>query len=86
MKYCATYKCQLCGKLLFGESVEVPSNQLSELLVRVIRNQTFSENPYLHKAPLYVPCKCDNNNAGLAYFAGFVHHEHDVDESITTFF
>ena len=84
MKYFAVYKCSLCGKLLrLGDSAEIPYNKLPELLGQIIKNQSFAGNPYLHKVPLYVPCKCDNEDAGLAYFAGFVQDKSKDKDTIS---
>lgn len=76
MKYFAVYKCPLCGKLSrLSDSVEIPYEELPKILGKVVQNQLFAGNPYLHQAPMHVPCKCDNGDAGLAYFAGFVKDE-----------
>lgn len=81
MKYFAVYKCPLCGKLSrIADSVEIPYNQLPDLLGKVIRNQTFAGNPYLYQAPMYVVCKCADGNAGLAQFAGFVQDRSSTDK------
>lgn len=86
MKYWAVYKCPLCGKLLkLGDSVEIPYEKLPELLGRIMQNQLFAGNPYLHKAPLYVPCKCDNGNAGLAQFVGFMQDTSENDKDVVSF-
>ena len=79
MKYWAVYKCPLCGKLSrLSDSVEIPYDELPNILGKVVQNQLFVGNPYLHKAPMQIPCKCADGNAGLAQFAGFVQ-----DKSIT---
>ena len=86
MKYWAVYKCPLCGKLSrLGDSVEIPYDKLPELLGQIMKNQLFAGNPYLHKAPLYIPCKCNNGNAGLAQFAGFVQDTSVEDKSVVNF-
>ena len=73
MKYWFVYKCPLCGQLLkFKESVEIPYSELPNLLGKVVQNQQFAGNPYLHKVPMHIVCQCKNGNAGLASFAGFV--------------
>lgn len=73
MKYSAVYKCQLCRQTIqYGEPQEIPYDELSKLLAKVIQNQLFAGNPYLHKAPMHIPHKCKDGNVGLAYFAGFV--------------
>lgn len=72
-KYCAVYKCPLCGNILkCGESIEIPYDELPNLLGLVIRNQKFAGNPYLYQAPMHIPHKCRDGSAGLAQFAGFV--------------
>lgn len=87
MKYWAVYKCPLCGKLSrLGDSVEIPYDELPNLLGKVMQNQLFAGNPYLHKAPLHIPCKCDNGNAGLAQFAGFMRDISSRDKEACSFF
>lgn len=72
-KYYAVYKCQLCGKLQrLGEAQEIPYNSLPELCAKVIQNQLFAGNPYLHQAPMHVPHKCADGNCGMSIFAGFM--------------
>ena len=72
-KYRAAYKCQLCGVILYtGEAIEIPYDELPNLLGRVVRNQKFAGNPYLYQAPMHIPHKCRDGSAGLAQFAGFV--------------
>ena len=86
MKYWAVYKRQLCGKLYkIGDSIEVPYDKLPELLGKVVQNQLFAGNPYLHKAQMYIPCKCDNGNAGLAQFAGFMQDKSEQDRDVSNF-
>ena len=71
-RYYAAYKCPLCGALLqYGESQSVPYAELPTLLGKVVGNQRFAGNPYLHQAPMQVPHKCPDGSAGIAYFAGF---------------
>lgn len=71
-QYYAVYKCHLCGRLLrYGKPQQVPYDKLPDLLGEVIKSQMFANNPYLPSAPMQVPCKCPNGNAGMAYFAGF---------------
>ena len=72
MKYYAAYKCPLCGTMLrYGEAHEVPEQQLPELLGKVIQNQQFFGHPTLYTAPMHIPHKCPNGDAGLATFVGF---------------
>lgn len=72
-KYFVAYKCQLCGALIkYGDSQEVDYNSLPQMLAKVIQNQQFAGNPYLHKAMMCIPHKCKNGNCGSAVFAGFV--------------
>lgn len=86
MKYWAVYKCPLCGKLSrLGDSVELPYNKLSEILASVIKNQQFIGHPLLYRAPLYIPCKCDNGNAGLAQFAGFMQDKSEQEYNTVNF-
>lgn len=86
MKYWAVYKCPLCGKLLrIGDSVEIPYNELLSILGKVMQNQTFINNPYLYKSPMYIPCKCDNGNAGLAQFAGFMQDNGEQEKDAASF-
>lgn len=73
MKFRAAYKCPLCNRILLsGEANDIPYDKLPELLDMVIKNQLFAGNPYLHQAPMHIPCKCPDLNAGLAAFAGFM--------------
>lgn len=73
MKYAATYKCQLCDRLIqYGEAKEIPYEELPELCAKVIKNQMFAGNQYLYHAPMQIPHKCKNGNGGMAYFAGFL--------------
>lgn len=68
----AVYKCPLCGRLITtGPSQEVDREALPELCGKVIQNQQFAGNPWLHKVPMHVPCKCQDGSCGLAAFAGF---------------
>lgn len=68
----AVYKCPLCGRLLStGPAQEVPRDSLPELCERVAKNQLFAGNPWLHQAPMQVPCRCSDGSCGLAQFAGF---------------
>lgn len=68
----AVYKCPLCGRLITtGPSQEVDRETLPELCGRVVHNQQFDGNPWLHKVPMNVPCKCPDGSCGLAQFAGF---------------
>ena len=86
MKYWAVYKCPLCDKLSrLGDSVEIPYNELPNILGRVIKNQSFIGNPYLYKAPLHIPCKCNDGNVGLAQFAGFMQDTSAEDKSTVNF-
>jgi len=76
MKYIAVYKCQLCGALIqYGEPQEISREcyeALPELCARVINNQLFAGNPYLHTVPMQIPhIQCKNGGCGMAYFAGF---------------
>lgn len=70
--YRAVYKCPICGAVLTsGQPQEVPRSQLPELLGKVVQNQLFAGNPWLHKAQMDVPHQCPDGSAGLARFAGF---------------
>lgn len=72
-KYQAVYKCPLCGALISnGNAQEVNYNDLPKLLGKVVHNQLFAGNPYLHEAQMHIPHQCNNGDAGLAVFAGFV--------------
>ena len=80
----AAYKCPLCNRvLLYGNAIDVPYEKLPELLGKVIKNQLFAGNPYLHQAPMHIPCNCPNGDAGLAAFAGFVKVEKDGRPRLT---
>lgn len=86
MRYFAVYKCPLCGKLSrLADSVEISYDELPALLGKVIHNQSFAGNPYLYKAPMHVPCKCADGNAGLAQFAGFVKDTSVKDKGVVNF-
>lgn len=86
MKYWAVYKCPLCGKLSrLGDSVELPYDKLPEILASVIKNQQFLGHPLLYRAPLHIPCKCDNGNAGLAQFAGFMQDKSEQESNAASF-
>lgn len=68
----AVYKCPLCGRLLSnGPAREVPRDSLPELCGRVVQNQLFAGNPWLHQVPMQIPCRCPDGSCGLAQFAGF---------------
>ena len=70
--YYVTYKCPLCGTIIrCGNPADVPQDKLPEILGMVVRNQMMQGNPALHQAPMYIPHKCKDGNAGLAVFAGF---------------
>ena len=50
-KYSAVYKCPLCEKLIYtSDPQEVPYENLPELCAKVVKNQLFAGNVYLHKA------------------------------------
>lgn len=86
MKYWAVYKCPLCGKLSrLSDSVEIPYDELPKILGKVIQNQSFINNPYLYQAPMHIPCKCNDGNAGLAQFAGFVKDTSTTDKKAVDF-
>ena len=73
MKYSAIYKCSLCGQLIkYGQPHDVPYADLPKLLGKVVKNQRFAGNPYLHEAPMNIPHKCTDGSGGMAYFAGFM--------------
>lgn len=70
--YRAVYKCQLCGSLeIYGQAQEVPDNMVKDLVDRVIQDQLFAGNPYLHQAQMYMTHRCPDGSTGLAHFAGF---------------
>lgn len=86
MKYWVVYKCPLCGKLSASEdSIEIPQEALSELMGKVVRNQSFSNNPYLYKMPMHIICNCTDGSAGLAQFAGFKKDTSQQDKELVTF-
>lgn len=67
------YKCPLCGRLLTnGEPKDIPYDQLPNALAEFVKNQQFAGHPILYVAPMHIPCKCPDGNAGLATFAGFI--------------
>lgn len=71
-KYTAAYKCPLCGCLIISEETyEIPYDKLPDLLGKMMFRQQFANNPYLKVPPMHIPCKCEDGNVGLAYFAGF---------------
>ena len=71
-KYRVIYKCPMCLKrFTVGNSVDLEENMVPELLGKIVRNQQMMGNPYLYKAPMYVPHKCENGDGGLAQLAGF---------------
>lgn len=75
--YYATYKCPLCGEVIYhGHPTEVPDEKLVELIGKVISNQIMQGNPYLYQAPMYMACKCKDGNAGLAVFSGFTREDY----------
>ena len=84
-KYLAVYKCPLCGTLLktTENPIEIPYNELPNLLGKYIRTQQFVGNPYLYDAPSHIPCKCKDGSAGLAAFAGFKRFD-NIDINLTT--
>lgn len=68
----AVYKCPLCSRLLAtGPSQEVPRDALPDLCGKVVQNQAFAGNPWLHQVQMQIPCKCPDGSCGLAQFAGF---------------
>lgn len=72
-RYDAVYRCMLCGKyMVLGNPVELEYNQLPEVCGAIVKNQIFAGNPYLHQAPMQIPCKCADGNCGMAYFAGMM--------------
>lgn len=72
MFYRATYKCPLCGAIIkYGNPTECKESQLPDLLARVVKNQQFIGTTF-YTAPLSIPHKCNDGNAGLAQFIGFV--------------
>ena len=72
MRYLTIYKCQLCNALVqYGDSKEIPYDELPELCAKVVKNQRFAGNPYLYQAPMQIPHNCKDDSCGMAYFAGF---------------
>lgn len=72
-KYYAVYKCPLCGTLMATpKAIELEYDDLPKLLGKIVRNQQFAGHPVLHEAPMHLPHKCADGNAGLAQFAGFI--------------
>ena len=70
MRYMATYKCPLCGTILkYGNAVELPEPMLPEVLAKVVRNQQMIGSA-AYIAPMYIPHRCKDGNAGLAQFVG----------------
>ena len=70
-KYAAIYRCQLCGQILHtGNSTEVPSEQIPDLLAQVIKQQRFLGTPF-YQAPMHIRHKCEDGSGGLACFIGF---------------
>lgn len=68
----AVYKCPLCGRLQSpSPAQEVPRDLLPGLCGKVIQNQTFAGNPWLHQVPIQIPCRCPDGSCGMAWFAGF---------------
>lgn len=73
MKYQAAYRCPMCNELIkSNKSMEIPYNQLPDLLAKVVKNQMFMSNPALYQFPMQIPHQCSNGSAGLATFAGFI--------------
>lgn len=71
-RYKGYYKCVMCDTMLvLNEVIEMDQEQAVDLVGKTIRNQVFVGNPYLKQAPMFIPHKCRNGNAGLAVFAGF---------------
>lgn len=70
-KYCPAYRCHMCGTLIAGDEFEAYYNDLPELLGKVVQNQRFIGNHYLHTVSFYYPHKCKDGSAGLGIFAGF---------------
>lgn len=69
--YLPVYECSLCGEFThLGEPLDIPQNSLPEFLGKVVQNQLFAGNPYLHKVPMQIPHQCKNGDCGMAYFAG----------------
>lgn len=86
MKYHAVYKCPICGKLsTVGDSVEIMYDDLPKILGKIVRNQAFAGNPYLHEVPMYVVCKCEDGNAGLAQFSGFMQDKSNSEKEVIDF-
>ena len=71
MKARVVYKCQLCGRLEdFGDVLDIDRNNMKSFCEKVIQNQMFAGNPYLHQAPMHVLHNCSDGSVGIAMFAG----------------
>ncbi len=70
MRYYATYKCPLCGTILkYGNAVELPEQMLPEVLAKFVQNQQLIGTAH-YLAPMFIPHRCKDGNAGLAHFIG----------------
>jgi len=71
--YDVVYRCLLCDKKIrLGRELDVPESELPVFLGKIIKNQLFAGNTYLHQAPMQIPHRCDDGSAGMAWFAGLV--------------
>lgn len=57
---------------MYGEPQALPQEALPQLIEQFIKQQQFNNNPFLHRAPMCIPHKCKDGNAGLAQFSGFM--------------
>lgn len=72
MKYVAAYKCPLCNTVIkLTSAIEFEEDKLPALLASVVKNQQMIGTS-LHIAPMYIPHRCKEGNAGLAQFGGFI--------------
>ena len=65
------YRCALCNELVY---VEMPEETLKQddkdFCNKVLMNQQFAGNPYLHQAQMHVLHNCKDGSVGIATFAG----------------
>ena len=73
MKYCAIYKCLLCGEELNPEKVyEVSESDIMKAVSEILSSQKFVGHPIFCKVPMHIIHYCSNpRGCGVAQFVGF---------------
>lgn len=71
MQYRLCYRCPLCNENIYSEiSLELTEDQTTDLISRILKNQTMINNPYLYQMPMHVIHNCKDGSKGIAFVSG----------------